>query len=466
MRTFTTWTGLTEDARGATAAIGNFDGVHLGHQAVIDLAGRAADAPLGVVTFEPHPREVFAPDAPPFRLMSAETKAHRLEKLGVELLYQLNFTPDLFRLTPEQFARDVIHRGLGLNHVVVGRDFCFGKGRAGSSIDLQAFGKDMGFGVTVADLIEKDGVEVSSTSIRKALTEGRPRDAATMLGHWHRIDGDVLHGEKRGRDLGYPTANMSIDGLHPPRFGVYAVKVDVLTGPHRGSYNGAASIGVRPMFGGERCEPGNLHLRLFGRSLRRGSQRRPGGFPAPRDGIRHGPRPDQPDGRRLRPRPRDPARHNMKDPIQRDGLREKFWERVPLKNLAKKEWEALCDGCGKCCLNKLEDPDTGEIAFTRVACRLLDDETCRCAQYDIRKQFVPDCVVLTPGNISKIAYWMPTTCAYRLLYEGKPLAGLAPADLGNARHRAQGGHLGEGLDRAGIRSAGRGLGRPHRRGPL
>lgn len=111
----------------------------------------------------------------------------------------------------------------------------------------------------------------------------------------------------------------------------------------------------------------------------------------------------------------------MTDPINRDGLRPKFWERVPLMNLAPKEWEALCDGCGKCCLNKLEDPDTGEVALTRVACRLLDNETCHCSQYDIRKQIVPECVVLTPVNIAKNSYWMPTTCAYRLLWEGKPL---------------------------------------------
>ncbi len=111
----------------------------------------------------------------------------------------------------------------------------------------------------------------------------------------------------------------------------------------------------------------------------------------------------------------------MKDPIRRDGLRPRFWERVPLRKMTAQEWEALCDGCGKCCLNKLEDPETREIAFTRVACRLLDDQTCRCAQYDIRKQIVPDCVVITPANISEIAYWMPSTCAYRLLYEGKPL---------------------------------------------
>ena len=122
----------------------------------------------------------------------------------------------------------------------------------------------------------------------------------------------------------------------------------------------------------------------------------------------------------------------MKDPIMRDGLRHRFWETVPLKNMAPKEWEALCDGCGKCCLNKLEDPETQEIAFTRVACRLLDGDTCRCAQYDIRKQFVPDCVVLSPGSIADIAYWMPETCAYRLLYEGKPLYDWHPLISGRA----------------------------------
>ncbi|MDE3238423.1 MAG: YcgN family cysteine cluster protein [Paracoccaceae bacterium] len=110
----------------------------------------------------------------------------------------------------------------------------------------------------------------------------------------------------------------------------------------------------------------------------------------------------------------------MKDPIPRDRLRPRFWEKS-LTSLTPREWEALCDGCGKCCLNKLEDEETAEIAFTRVACRLLDGETCRCAQYEIRKQFVPECVVLTPGNIGDIAYWMPVTCAYRLRFEGKPL---------------------------------------------
>ena len=228
--------------------MGNFDGVHLGHQAVIDLA-RRPDAPLGVVTFEPHPREVFAPEAPPFRLMNPETRANRLAKLGVQQLYELPFDKALAALTPEEFARQVLSEGLGVSHVVVGADFRFGKARAGSAETLAGLGKDLGFEVTIAELIQAGGTSISSTAIRTALSEGRTRDAANMLGHWHRIDGEVFHGMKRGRDLGYPTANMSVEGLHLPLPGVYAVKVDVMTGPQTGSYMGAANIGVRPMFG-------------------------------------------------------------------------------------------------------------------------------------------------------------------------------------------------------------------------
>ncbi|MEM7075824.1 MAG: bifunctional riboflavin kinase/FAD synthetase [Pseudomonadota bacterium] len=240
--------------RGASAAIGNFDGVHIGHQKVIDLArttGHAINAPLGVLTFEPHPREYFAPGAPAFRLMSREARANRLEKLGVERLYELNFNAAMSALSPEDFARDVVAEGLGLSHVVVGADFCFGKGRAGTAEHLEEFGRTMGFGVTISSLLETGSRQVSSTEIRRALHEGHPRDAAAMLGHWHRIDGPVLSGDQRGRDLGYPTANMSIAGLHPPKFGVYAVLVDVLEGPHSGQYQGAASLGIRPMFRGE-----------------------------------------------------------------------------------------------------------------------------------------------------------------------------------------------------------------------
>ena len=239
--------------------MGNFDGVHLGHRSVIDLARN--DAPLGIVTFEPHPREYFAPQNPPFRLMNAESRANRLAKLGVNHLYQLPFAVMLASLTPADFVREVLVEGLGVSHVVVGSDFCFGKGRKGKAADLQGLAAQYGFRTTIAPLITHQNADISSTAIRQALTDGRPGDAAAMLGHWHRIEGEVLHGEKRGRELGYPTANMSLAGLHLPRFGVYAVLVDILTGPQAGSYHGAASLGVRPMFG---VNTPNLETFLFG----------------------------------------------------------------------------------------------------------------------------------------------------------------------------------------------------------
>ena len=120
-----------------------------------------------------------------------------------------------------------------------------------------------------------------------------------------------------------------------------------------------------------------------------------------------------------------------KDPIKRDGLSPEFWKHKPLKSLTSEEWEALCDGCGKCCLNKLEDEDTGEVALTRIACRLLDDQSCKCGQYPIRHQFIPDCIVLKPSNIGENAYWMPKTCAYRLLWSGQPLFDWHPLISGN-----------------------------------
>ena len=247
------WRGLPGSARGATVAMGNFDGVHRGHRAVIDAARAAKpDAPLGIVTLEPHPREYFGRaagrDDPPFRLMNPESRANRLSRLGVNHLYELPFGPVLAALTPGEFAREVLAEGLGVSHVAVGADFRFGRDRAGDAATLQALGGPLGFGVTVVPMVGGDD-PASSTAIRDALARGLPRDAERMLGHWHRIEGEVLHGAKRGRELGYPTANMGLQGLHLPKLGVYAVLVDVLTGPHRGNYRGVASLGVRPMFG-------------------------------------------------------------------------------------------------------------------------------------------------------------------------------------------------------------------------
>ncbi|MBJ3762573.1 YcgN family cysteine cluster protein [Maribius pontilimi] len=135
----------------------------------------------------------------------------------------------------------------------------------------------------------------------------------------------------------------------------------------------------------------------------------------------------------------------MSDPIQRDVGRPRFWERYPLDELSNAEWEALCDGCGKCCLNKLEDEETGQVELTRVACRLFDDATCRCANYEIRKQFVPECVVLTPKSLPDSAYWMPRTCAYRLLHEGKPLYPWHPLLSGDPQSVHDAGVSAQGL---------------------
>ncbi len=245
--------------RGASVAMGNFDGVHLGHRSVIDLARREG-APLGVVSFEPHPRSFFAPDAPPFRLMNKAAKRHRLAKIGVEVLYDLPFDKALSSLSALEFTRDVLGAGLGISHLAVGADFRFGKGRGGDVDFLQKHGPAQGFSVSVAPLISGENGPYSSTAIRAALAAGQPEEAAKMLGHWHRIDGVVEQGDQRGRELGFPTANISVEGLHLPRLGVYAVEFDVLTGPHKGHYHGAASLGIRPTFG--RNSP-NLETYVF-----------------------------------------------------------------------------------------------------------------------------------------------------------------------------------------------------------
>ncbi len=240
--------------------MGNFDGVHKGHRAVIDAARAVGDAPLGVVTFEPHPRQYFVPDTPPFRLMNPEARANRLARLGVDHLYELPFDAVLAGLTPDAFARQVLADGLGVSHVTVGADFCFGRDRQGTAQTLQDLGRELGFGVSIVPLIGTGDEQYSSTAIRKALTDGRTHEAERMLGHWHRIEGEVVHGEKRGREFGWPTANLRMDDLHLPRLGVYAVLIDILTGPDKGACQGVASLGVRPMFG--RNEP-NLEVHLF-----------------------------------------------------------------------------------------------------------------------------------------------------------------------------------------------------------
>ena len=252
MKIIRDYTYLNQTDKGACVAIGNFDGVHKGHLSVIELAREAAknlNAPFGVITFEPHPRSYFQSNAKPFRLMSAEARASQLAKIGINNLYELQFNSALSSLSAKKFIEDVLVNGLGVKHIVVGEDFCFGKGRTGTVETLIHYGKQFNYGVTIAPLVADEKGVFSSTSIRNAISDGRPNDAAHMLGHWYRIEGPVISGDQRGRELGYPTANMSLDGLHLPKFGVYTVIADILSGPYKGRFFGAASLGERPTFG-------------------------------------------------------------------------------------------------------------------------------------------------------------------------------------------------------------------------
>ncbi|MFN3520897.1 MAG: bifunctional riboflavin kinase/FAD synthetase [Phenylobacterium sp.] len=249
MRIVRSWKDLAAADRGASVALGNFDGVHRGHQHVIALAARAAGelkSPLGVVSFEPHPRRIFQPDAPSFRLMKPEQQARALAALGVDLLYVLPFDAELANLTDRQFAEEVLHQGLGVAHVAVGFDISFGKGRTGSPEIMAGYGEAFGFGVSIAPAVGQEDEKFSSTAVRQALREGRPQDAAAVLGRPFAIEGVVLHGRKLGRQLGFPTANIALDDYVTPRFGVYATRTRL---PDGREVPGVANIGVNPTVG-------------------------------------------------------------------------------------------------------------------------------------------------------------------------------------------------------------------------
>ena len=244
MQIFRHFENLPATARGTTVAIGNFDGVHRGHQALLAHAKKSGGK-LGVLAFEPHPQEFFKPDGPRFRLTPFRAKARLLELAGVDLLFALHFDSTLASLTADQFISQVLVQGLGVAHVIVGQDFQFGKGRTGNLNLLQATGDKLGFTVTTFDLVGA-GPEskISSTRIREALREGKPEIATDLLGHPWTVEGRVEGGDKRGRTIGFPTANVSLEGYIEPALGVYAVRVE-LAGK---SYDGVANFGRRPTF--------------------------------------------------------------------------------------------------------------------------------------------------------------------------------------------------------------------------
>ncbi len=245
------YTDLPDDLPPApTLALGNFDGVHQGHQAVIAAAREARpDAPLAVATFDPHPRSFFAPDIPPFRLTRLPEKIRKLDALGVETCYVLPFDAALSAMTPEEFVSTVLVRNLGVSAVAVGGDFRFGAKRVGNTETLEELGQRYGFAVTALDSVaDEEGALYSSSSARAALRDGNPGEATAILGEPHRIRGIVEQGDQRGRTLSFPTANLALDDILSPKFGVYAVEVEIMDGPHQGRVPGVANIGLRPTF--------------------------------------------------------------------------------------------------------------------------------------------------------------------------------------------------------------------------
>ena len=251
LRVIRGWKDLPPGDRGAAVAMGNFDGVHRGHQRVIALAAKAAQdlgAPLGVITLDPHPRVYFRPDEPNFRLMRPDQQARALEALGVDVLYVLPLSGGLAEMTDREFATQVLHEGLGARHVAVGFDNSFGKNRTGSPDTMRAYGAELGFGVSVAEpAANAAGEKYSSTEVRDALRDGRPEAAAAVLGRPFAIEGAVQRGRQLGRKLGYPTANVALADYVVPKFGVYATRTRL---PDGREIPGVANIGVNPTVDG------------------------------------------------------------------------------------------------------------------------------------------------------------------------------------------------------------------------
>jgi len=241
--------------RGAVLAMGNFDGLHKGHAALIGQARSLAEArgaPVAVLTFEPHPRNVFMPGSEPFRLTPFRVKEREIARLGVDFLFIQHFDRAFAEKSAESFIQDVMVEAIGISHIVVGHDCTFGNKRRGTPALLREVGDKFGFGVSVIDPVRGGGAVYSSTHIRELLKDGKPREAAAQLGRFWEIDGRVALGDQRGRTIGFPTANIGLGEYLRPAFGVYAVRVSG-DGPDdplsQETFDGVANIGLRPTVG-------------------------------------------------------------------------------------------------------------------------------------------------------------------------------------------------------------------------
>ncbi|MFT9441218.1 MAG: bifunctional riboflavin kinase/FAD synthetase [Acetobacter papayae] len=243
-RLYTDWRNIPSEAHGCAAALGNFDGVHLGHAHLVNTVYAARpDLPRAVVTFEPHPRELFRPQDPPFRLTLSDERLAALEALGVRYVFQIPFDAAFAELTASQFVREVLHEALHLKHVGCGPDFAFGHRRGGTVALLGEQALALGIGCTQVPALADAAGPYSSSRVRMLLQDGYPERAAAELGRAWAIRGEVQHGDKRGRLLGFPTANIPLGRHLEPARGVYAVTVRL---PGGQSVFGVANIGRRP----------------------------------------------------------------------------------------------------------------------------------------------------------------------------------------------------------------------------
>jgi riboflavin kinase/FMN adenylyltransferase len=244
------WRDLPAQIRGAAVAFGNFDGVHLGHQAVIDQAAAAArriGAPSGVVSLEPHPQQLFKPGGPPFRLTNPHQMARAVERQGAERLYLLPFGQEMANLSDRDFVEQILVKGLGVRHVAVGFDVTFGHGRTGDPDAMRRYAEDFGFSVSVAAAVTApNGAEIHSSGVRDLLRQGRPEEAAVLLGRPFAIEGLVQKGQQLGRTLGIPTANVPLGEYVVPRLGVYATRTRLKDGRY---LPGVANLGENPTTG-------------------------------------------------------------------------------------------------------------------------------------------------------------------------------------------------------------------------
>src|SRR3954471_15218621 len=253
--------GIPDALKGSIVALGNFDGFHLGHQAVVSRAIARAfheRRPVIVATFDPHPVAFFKPDVPPFRLTTLDQRQLLFAHSGADAMLVFEFTAALAAMDAEEFIRDVLAGQIAAAGVVTGDDFTFGKGRSGDVALLKALGERLGVAAEAVSQVVVDGERVSSGRIRDCLIAGDIGEATHMLSRDYAIEGVVQRGDQRGRELGYPTANLELGDYQRPKYGIYAVRVTLEDGSE---HPGVASLGVRPTF-----EPPTelLEAHLFG----------------------------------------------------------------------------------------------------------------------------------------------------------------------------------------------------------